>query len=132
MNSLCIIGNMTRDAEVKAAGKGTVAKFGIAWNERVPDGNGGWADKAHFFDVECWNGAEAIGKYTDKGSKVAISGELSYHAWQTDDGAKRSKVFIKAQRVEFLDRKKDGGEPDAFAQAKAFVDAHADDDDIPF
>ena len=61
MNSVNLIGNLTREVELKHVGEAAVAKFGVAVNERVKK-NGEWTDVAYFFDVETWNGAEACAK----------------------------------------------------------------------
>ena len=112
MNVVTIIGNLTRDVELKHVGEAAVAKFGVAVNERVKK-NGEWTDVAYFFDVETWNGAEACAKYLAKGRQVAITGSLVQDRWE-QDGQKRSKVYIKAQRVDFIGKREEsGGEPTA-------------------
>ena len=137
MNSVNLIGNLTRDVELKQVGEYAVAKFAIAVNERVKK-NGEWTEVAHFFDVETWNGAEACAKYLSKGRQVAVSGSLVQHRWETDEGQKRSKVYVKAQRVDFIGGKGEAGENQAdqssfVKKAAAVLGAQVDaDDDIPF
>lgn len=129
MNSVSIIGNLTRDPELKQVGEGAVCKFGIAVNERVKK-NGEWAEVAYFFDVETWNGAEACATYLSKGRQVAVSGSLVQHRWEQDDGQRRSKVYIQAQRVDFIGAKGEGARPKQTAAPSGSVED--DDESIPF
>ena len=103
-----IIGHLTRDPENKHLPSGKeVCNFGIA----VDDGFG---DKEHasFFDCVAWGRtAETVGKYTHKGSLVAVEGSPRQERWEKD-GANRSKVVFTAFRVLFLDPKGTGGRTD--------------------
>jgi single-strand DNA-binding protein len=135
VNSVNLIGNLTRDVELKQVGEYAVAKFAIAVNERVKKA-GEWTEQANFFEVETWNGAEACAKYLSKGRQVAVSGSLAQDRWE-QDGQKRSKVYVKAQRVDFIGPKEQGQAPapDPFvAKAASALGARVEDadDDIPF
>lgn len=130
MNSVNVIGNLTRDVELKHVGESAVAKFGIAVNERRKK-NGEWVEVAHFFDVETWNGAEACAKYLSRGRQVAVSGSLAQDRWE-QDGQKRSRVYVKAERVDFIGKSE---AKDGLERAKEFVGGASvedDDQDIPF
>jgi single-strand DNA-binding protein len=129
MNVVTMIGNLTRDPELRHVGDSAVCKFGIAWNERRKK-DGEWVKVGHFFDVETWNGAEACAQHLSKGREVALTGQLHYHSWTTDTGEKRSKVFIKANRVDFIGKPSESGTPHpdpSAAKAEAGYD-----DDVPF
>lgn len=97
-NTVSIKGNITRDAEVKRTQSGrNVLRFGIAWNSSRPDGNGGYQDLAHYFDVSCFptdRQLTAIQPHIVKGAKCAIiDGHLDYSQWESN-GQKRSAVQI--------------------------------------
>jgi single-strand DNA-binding protein len=99
MNSVNLVGNLTRDPEAKALSNGTtLTKFTIALNEK---------DKAHFFDIICWERlAENVAQYVKKGDKVAISGKLEYNEWEEQDtGRKRNKIEVRASTVDFMTKK---------------------------
>jgi len=107
LNRVVLVGNLTRDPELKftPAGK-PVAEFGIAVN-RMPYTNdqGERIEGVDFFSVTVFGRqAETVQQYLAKGSGVAIDGRLRYRAWETDDGQKRSAVDIQAQNVQFLPR----------------------------
>jgi len=96
-----IVGNMTRDAELRFTPAGTaVASFGIAVNKRKKDGDQWVDDGAEFFDVTCWKQlAENVAESIEKGTRVVVTGRLQQQSWETDDGQKRSKVQIVADEV---------------------------------
>lgn len=96
-----ILGKMTKDCELKFLQNGTViCSFSIAYNERRGD-----KDVAMFFDVTAFGKiAENINKYFSKGSRILIGGSLDYQSWEKD-GQKRSKVGIKVNGFDFIDRK---------------------------
>lgn len=103
MNNVSIIGNLTRDPELKYIGETPVCKFGVAWNERRKNKQSGeYESIGNFFEIEAWNGAEACARYLTKGRQVAVDGELRYNSWTNESGEKRSKVFIRAQHVDFI------------------------------
>ena len=108
MNTIQILGNMTRDCELKYAQSGTaIGSFGIAVNKKIKNQSGGYDDKAMFFDVTAFGKtAENINKYFGKGSRILISGELEFQQWEKD-GQKRSKVGIVCQQFDFIDKKSD-------------------------
>lgn len=100
MNNVCIIGNLTKDVELRYTPQGTaVGQFSIAVNELK--------DEVSFFEVVCFGKtAENCQQYIAKGSKVGVSGRLKQDRWEKD-GQKRSKVRVIAQRVEFLNKKRE-------------------------
>jgi len=105
MNNISIIGNMTKDPELRFSGDGKpITKFSVG----VQDGYG---DKKHtsFFDVTVFGRqAEAVNEYCFKGSKVGVSGSLRQSRWDSQDGTKRSRVEIVAMKVDFLSSKGTG------------------------
>lgn len=139
INVVAIVGNLTRDPELKHAGETTIAELGVAVNGSEKKG-GEWQERADFFDVTVFgNRASSCAEYLSKGSSVAISGRLRQDRWTNDNGDNRSKVKIIADQVKFLGSK-DGesdsggggfGAPVQEAPANT-SDAGSDEDEIPF
>jgi single-strand DNA-binding protein len=95
VNSLTIIGRLTRDPELKNVGEYALCNFSIA-------NNGFKENEVNFFDVVVWGKlGELVEKYCEKGKQVCITGELVQERWEKD-GSKRSAVKIKANNVQFL------------------------------
>lgn len=102
LNTVTIIGRLTRDAELKyTAGGLAISRFSIAVNRRKKDGDN-WVDEASFFDVTLFGkSAETLNQYLVKGKQIAIKGELHQERWE-QDGQSRSKVGIIADSVQLL------------------------------
>ncbi len=102
INSVVLVGRLTRDAELKYTNSGTaVCKFSIAVNRSRKTQNG-WEEEAHFFDIVLWGRqGEAIQKYLGKGKQVAVQGDLRQSRWE-QNGQTRSRVEIHAQNVQLL------------------------------
>ena len=96
-NTVTIVGNMTRDAELRYTASGVaVTEFGVAWNSKDRDGN----ESVSFFDVTCWRElAEHVAESLGKGNRVIVYGRLDQNTWETKDGDKRSKVRVMADDV---------------------------------
>jgi single-strand DNA-binding protein len=111
LNKVMIIGNLTRDPELRHTPKGSaVTDLGVAVNRKIQDGNGGWKDETTFVDVTVWgSSAENAHKYLSKGRGVFIEGRLQMDSW--DDkatGQKRSKLKVVADNLQFLPDGKGG------------------------
>lgn len=137
MNNVTLIGNLTRDPEIREVGETHVTRFSIAINKKVKARNGEQKDIVVFPEIEVWGKvAENCEKYLEKGSKVAIIGELAQDSWETKEGEKRTKIFVKAISVEFLSSKsesqKSPSEPKAQASEPVDDIGDFDDDDVPF
>ena len=102
-NRVVLVGNLTRDPELRSTPSGaTVAAIGLAVNERRKDQGGNWIEETSFFDVDVWNrSAEVLRDYTTKGSPILVEGRLKQDVWE-QDGQKRSKVKIIADRIVLL------------------------------
>ncbi len=151
INSVIVIGNLTRDPELKATPSGTsVCSLRVAVNDQVKDqASGEWVEKANYFTVDVFGRqAETCAQYLSRGRQVAVSGRLRWRQWETQDGQKREAVSIAADRVQFIGPR-DGGaggyqQPPAQRQnaGPAFSNEGLDgppagdfaegDDDIPF
>ena len=102
INSVVIVGRLTRDVELKYMNNGNaVASMSIAVNRSKKEGDQ-WVSEAHFFDVSYFGkGAEAVKPYLTKGKQIAVQGSLRQNRWEKD-GQKQSRVVIVADSVELL------------------------------
>ena len=99
MNTVILLGNLTKDPEIRYFEETILTTFTIAIN------NG--KKEPYFFDCKSWNKtAENISEYFRKGSKILIQGELIQEKWKTDDGENRSKVLVNVNRFDFVTSKK--------------------------
>lgn len=99
-NTVTIVGNATRDPELRFTPSGTpICSFGVAWNRRF-DRGGEQVEEVSFFDVTCWSSlAENVAESITKGARVVVSGRLDQRSWETPEGERRSKVEIVADDV---------------------------------
>lgn len=131
-NRVILLGNLTRDPEVKYTQSGTaVANVGLAVNERVKR-NEEWVDEAHFFDLTLFGRkAELASEYLSKGSQALFEGKLRLEQWEKD-GQKRSKVSVLVDNMQFVGARGEqqgGGQPQQRQPQTQSVSAG---DDIPF
>jgi single-strand DNA-binding protein len=105
LNSVNIMGNLTRDPEIKYIPSGkAVCSISIA-NNRVYTKNGEKVTEVSYFDVEVWGlAAENCSKYLTKGSGIIVEGRLRQDRWEKD-GKTLSRVRITANAVHFLPKK---------------------------
>ena len=123
LNKTMLIGNLTRDVELKYTTSGAaVANFGLAVNRTYTNSDGEKVDDVCYIDIVAWNRlAEVAGEYLSKGRPVFVEGRLQMDSWEQEDGQKRSKLKVIAQNIQFLGG---GGKADAEEE-----DA---DSDVPF
>lgn len=109
LNQVTLIGNLTRDVEIRQIGNGTsVAEIGLAVNHRVKKGDE-WVDEPCFVDVTIWGKtAEYASEHLSKGSSVCVEGRLNLDSWE-QDGQKRSKLKVVAERLQGLGAPKQQG-----------------------
>ena len=101
-----IIGNLTRDPEVKNTPQGTaVASFSVATNLVWTDQSGQRQEKVEYHNIVAWRKlAEICGQYLKKGGKVYIEGRLQTRDWVGQDGVKRFRTEIVAENMIMLDK----------------------------
>lgn len=141
MNKCIIIGNLTRDPELRSTQSGkTVCNFTVAVNRRSQSGG---QQEADFFRVSAWNQlGENCQRYLMKGRKVCVVGAVSASAYQANDGSTRVQLELMANEVEFLSSRNDeqaAGGYAAPAHTPASAPASQDSgytavevDDLPF
>lgn len=131
LNRVFLMGNLTRDPELRYTPSGTaVANFGIAVNRRYTTKEGDRKEEVDFFDVEVWNKqAEYCNEYLVKGSGVLIEGRLKQDRWEDESGNKRSKLKVVSLSVQFLPRSL---EDDTKAGGAASPEEPYTDPNLPF
>ena len=109
LNKIFLMGNLTRDPELRYTPNGTaVAGFGVAVNRRYTTKEGDRKEEVDFFEVEVWDKqAENCNEYLSKGRGILIEGRLRQDRWEDESGNKRSKLKIVASSVQFMPRRLD-------------------------
>ncbi|MHC4179329.1 MAG: single-stranded DNA-binding protein [Planctomycetota bacterium] len=110
-NRVILVGNLTRDPELRYIPSGTaVTDIGLAVNDRRKNASGEWVEETTFVDVTLWaRQAEVATEYLTKGSPVLIEGRLRLDSWETSDGQKRSKLKVVGERMQMLGSPRGGG-----------------------
>ena len=101
-NTVTLVGNVTRDPEIRyTAGGQANANFGVAVNRRwMNRQTNDWEERTSFFNVVAWREmAENIAESIGKGTRVVVTGRLEQRSWETENGEKRSVVEIVADEV---------------------------------
>ena len=132
LNKAQIIGNLTRDPELKKTPNDqSVCTLGVATNRYWTDSSGNKKDEAEYHNVVCWGKlAEICAEYLQKGTKVFFEGRLQTRQWEDEGGIKHHRTEIVAQDMIILSPKGDkafSSEPEA-APAKSAVTP----EDLPF
>jgi single-strand DNA-binding protein len=102
MNTVTLIGNLTKDPEMKGSGETRVCRMRLAESNGSKDASPVYIDVAAF-----GRQAETCQRYLHKGRPVAVSGRLRFREWQAEDGGRRSAHSIAADRVQFLSGSRD-------------------------
>lgn len=139
-NKVILMGNLTRDPEMRYTPSGTaVVNFGVAVNRRYRQGDE-QKEEVCFVDISAFSRqAEIANEYLKKGSPVLLEGRLQFRTWDDQNGQKRSKLDVVAERVNLMPRaSQDGGPRPAASQGGGgpMPQDHEvpppTDDDIPF
>ncbi len=109
LNKVLLIGNLTRDPEVKMLSNGRpVCNFGLALNRNYKDAEGNRKEEVTFVDVECYGPrAEAVGRFFTKGRSIFVEGRLKFDQWESKEGEKRSALRVVLDNFEFVDSKQE-------------------------
>src|SRR3979411_2573894 len=99
MNTVTVVGNLTRDPELRYTPTGqAVVKFGVAVNRSYTNRNGEKVEQTDFFTVNAWRSlAENVAESLKTGARVLVSGRMQNRSWETEDGQKRSVVAIEEE-----------------------------------
>ena len=160
LNKVLLIGNLTRDPELRYIPSGAaVATFTVAVNRVYKDQAGEKKEQTSFIRVVVWGRrAEVCGEYLSKGSPVFVEGRLQSRDWETQEGQKRNTVEVVADNIQFLrganskgasgqklatppeeietinlsDSEAQGAAPGSPAKKDAGGGAHNTDEEVPF
>lgn len=111
-NKVLLMGNLTRDVEVRQAGSTQVANIGLAVNRRFRTQDGQNREETTFVDCEAWGRtAEVMAQYLTKGSPVFVEGRLRLDTWQDkESGGNRSKLKVVIETFQFVGSRGGDGE----------------------
>lgn len=111
-NKVLLIGNLTRDPELKhTPSNQAVATIGLAVNRNFTTKDGEKREETTFVDCEAWGRqAEVMSQYLSKGRPVMIEGRLKLDQWQDKDGNNRSKLRVVVENFQFLGGRGEGGQ----------------------
>jgi single-strand DNA-binding protein len=110
-NKVYLIGNLTRDPELRVTPKGTaICQFGLAVNRQFKEESGAMRDETTFVDIEAWGKqGETIAKYCTKGRPLFVEGRLKFDQWEDKtSGQKRSKLKVVLEGFQFLGGRSEG------------------------
>ena len=115
MNKVMLMGNLTRQPEVKTLPTGnSVCEFGLAINRKFTTRDGDERDEVVYVELSCFGrGGEVIKQYCDKGSPLFVEGRLRYDSWQNDKGEKRNRLSVIVDNFQLLPdvKGRGGGNP---------------------
>ena len=113
INRVILVGNLTRDPELRSTGSGlSVCTIRIAVNNRRKRGDTGeWVEEPNYFNVTTFGAqADNVARYLAKGRQVAVDGRLSWSEYEAKDGSgKRERVEVIADSVQFIGPREGGG-----------------------
>ena len=142
LNKVLLLGNVTRDPEVRYTPKGSaVCDLGIAVNRAYTTDSGEKREEVTFVDVTLWGRtAEVASEYLKKGRPVFIEGRLQMDTWDDKQtGQKRTRLRVVAENMQLLGGRPSGGAPEASGESrqtsappKKSTAPEADEDEIPF
>lgn len=153
LNKVMLIGNLTRDPELRVTPKGTaICTFSIAVNRKFKDDSGGEREEVTYIDIEAWGkSGENISKYCTKGRPIFVEGRLRLDQWEDKNTKeKRSRMKVVLENFQFLGGGRsegggsgggEGGEPRSYAPRPASGGAARPaapapqenlDEDVPF
>lgn len=112
-NKVLLMGNLTRDPEVRTTPGGqTVTELGLACNRTFTAGGPGGEkrEEVTFVDVSFWGRAgDVIAQYLKKGDPIFVEGRLTFRQWETKEGQKRSKLSVTGENFQFIGGRREGG-----------------------
>ena len=110
LNEVVLSGRLTRDAELRYTPNGTAVTAIIVASNRIWSKDSEKQEEATFVDVTIWGKqAESLAKYMTKGRHVMLTGRLKLNKWETDEGDKRSKLTVTAEKVNLTPGGNSGG-----------------------
>ena len=139
LNKVFLIGNLTRDPELRYTPSGTaIVNFGIAVNRSWKDQSGEVKKEVCFVDISMFGRrAEVISEYFSKGNPIFIEGRLRFEQWETKDCQKRITLRVVAEDFQFLGKTRKGEGADSpdetgFNNKQSKAPTDINDEEIPF
>lgn len=135
LNKVFLIGNLTRDPELRVTPKGTsICQFGLAVNRQFKDEAGASRDETTFVDIEAWGKqAELVAKYLTKGAPAMVEGRLKLDQWEDKtNGQKRSKIKLVLDNVQFLSARSGSAPLAPSTTTTTLAPSGGPDEDVPF
>jgi single-strand DNA-binding protein len=140
LNKVFLMGNLTRDPELRYTPSGTaVASFGIAVNRTWTGQSGEKKEEVCFVDINMFGRrAEVVNEYFSKGNPIFVEGRLQFNQWETKDGQKRNTLRVVAENFQFMGSpSKKGAEAEMPGETntsnKQFMESSdVSDEEIPF
>jgi single-strand DNA-binding protein len=140
VNRVMLLGRLTRDPEVKYGASGNAfCSWGLALNRYYNDHNGERQQETCFVDCKAFGRqAEIVGQYVQKGNPLFVEGRLSLYQYETENGEKRNKLSVIAERVQLMGSRtgEEGKPPDDIPEEEQPPAEQgkplAQEDDIPF
>ena len=133
LNKVMLIGNLTRDPELRVTPKGTaICQFSLAVNRKFKTESGGEQEEVTYIDIEAWGkSGENIAKYCVKGRPLYVEGRLRLDSWEDKTTKeKRSKMKVVLENFQFLGQGRGDGE--AVPQRPAAPKAEENSEDVAF
>ena len=139
-NKVILIGNLTRDPELRVTGSGlSICKLGLAVNRSYTNKDGESKDETTYVDVDAFGKqAEILAKFMQKGRPLMLEGRLKLDQWESNDGQKRSKLGVVLESFQFIGARDDSisrGTSSAESTAQQISNNHENetfDEDVPF
>ncbi len=128
-NKVILLGNLTRDPELRHTPAGmAVCSFDLAVNRSYTTRTGERKEETCFITVVVWDKqAQTCAEYLGKGRQVLVEGRLQHRSWETQDGQKRTKHEVVAERVQFV-----GGRKEAAPSSEEEPPRPAEEEEVPF
>ncbi|GAX62190.1 single-stranded DNA-binding protein [Candidatus Scalindua japonica] len=132
LNKVFLMGNLTRDPELRYTPSGTaIASFGIAINRTWSGQDGEKKEEVCYVDINMFGRrAEVINEYFSKGNPIFVEGRLQFQQWETKDGQKRNALRVVAEEFQFIGGKTKRDEGQSFPEGTAPNDIN--EEEIPF
>ena len=132
LNEVVLSGRLTRDAELRYTPNGTAVTDIIVASNRIWSKDSEKQEEATFVDVTIWGKqAESLAKYMTKGRHVMLTGRLKLNKWETEDGDKRSKLTVTAEKVNLTPGGNSGGSSDS-SEASTPKKKSQVEEEVPF
>lgn len=117
LNKVMLIGNLTRDAEIRQVGQSQVATFGVATSESYTDQQGQRKEITEFHNVDFFSNTAGVFQYLKKGQQVYVEGSIKTDKWQDQNGQDRTAVKVRARTVQLLGKRDPQDSQQGYQQA---------------